>query len=396
LPPSASAGPEGSPGPPSAVESPGSALEIPGRLSGSTEPPTSPKVTATAQPARPIVKTEIVKRPVPVSPVPVPLPNEAVQSRPSGPLITAGVLGAGVANAIDAAGAASRGAVVQSVSASGPAERGGLLPGDLIVEYGGTSVSDAAHLNSLSTASTPGDTVLVRVLRGNAGRTVEVVVGERPIAAGGSGTVYIHYAADADQRSAENLAAYLREVINDPGYLVRTIRTTRRLGNEGEVLYNSAMYSTLADTLVRNSSSWWSRQGSRRVAFASKVEPRVGSKAVILIMPGEVAVPSDLASPTVTIVYPNGGDPAMANRLAAYLRTQTPQKYLVRTSRAKIGPEREGQIEYDNARMGDVAQVLARDAASWISREYGRRVVLQPTASGRIGSNAVVLWLPGR
>ena len=56
----------------------------------------------------------------------------------------------------------------------------------------------------------------------------------------------------------------------------------------------------------------------------------------------------------------------------------------------------EGQIEYDNGRMAGLAQVLARDAAAWISRAYGRQVVLQPTLNERIGADRVVLWLPNR
>ena len=65
-------------------------------------------------------------------------------------------------------------------------------------------------------------------------------------------------------------------------------------------------------------------------------------------------------------------------------------------ARATTFPSKEGQLEYDNERMAELAQVLARDPAAWLSRAYGRRVVLQPTLSRKIGGNAVVFWLPSR
>ena len=83
--------------------------------------------------------------------------------------------------------------------------------------------------------------------------------------------------------------------------------------------------------------------------------------------------------------------------LANFLRTlRSGWKYSVRTVRATTGPGKEGQFEYDNQRMAALAQVLARDPAAWISRAYGRPVVLQPTMSGKIGASTVVLWLPSR
>ena len=87
----------------------------------------------------------------------------------------------------------------------------------------------------------------------------------------------------------------------------------------------------------------------------------------------------------------------MAEDLANFLRTlRSGWKYSVRTVRATTGPRKEGQIEYDNERMAALAQVLARDPAAWLSRAYGRRVVLQPTMSGKIGANTVIFWLPSR
>ena len=284
---------------------------------------------------------------------------------------------------------------MQSVASGGPAGTAGLLAGDLVVEYGGTPVSDVASLIRLAGANTPGDSVLIRVRRGSTGRTLEVVVGDRATAPGTSGTVLVYYAADDDQKTAEDLAGELRESINDPRYAVRTLKTSRGIGGEGEVRYSSSGLSTLAATLARSAGSWLSRTYGRRVAFTPTVEPRVSASGVILIMPGRPSAPAvRLADPVVTIA--TAGDPRTAQELATFLRTRSGTKYLVRTVRATTGPTKEGQIEYDNENMAGVAQVLARDAAAWISRAYGRHVVLQPTLTGRIGANAVLLWLPSR
>ncbi len=291
-----------------------------------------------------------------------------------------------------------RGAIVRSVASEGPAANAGLLAGDLIVEYGGTPVSDVASLIRLAAASATGDSVLIRVRRGSTGRSIEVVVGDRATAPGTSGTVLVYYAADDDYKTAADLAFALRKSINDPRYAVRAFKTSRGIGGEGEVRYSSSGLSTLAEALAKNAGSWLSRKYGRRVAFTPTVESHVIPTGVIVIMPGRASAPAvPLVDPVVTIVYPASDDPRMAEDLANFLRTlRSGWKYTVRTVRATTGPAKEGQIEYDNERMAALAPVLAEDTAGWMSRAYGRRVVLQPTLTGKIGANTVVLWLPGR
>ena len=64
-------------------------------------------------------------------------------------------------------------------------------------------------------------------------------------------------------------------------------------------------------------------------------------------MPGMTASPATpLADLVITIAYPTGDDPALAEGLATFLRTRKTQKYLVRTVRATPGTGKEGQIEY--------------------------------------------------
>ena len=94
---------------------------------------------------------------------------------------------------------ASRGALIQSVVAGGPAERAGLrgataekefngisirLGGDLIVAFAGKPVERAADVARIVTSSLlPGDTVAVAVLRGGKGKreSVRLRLGERPL-----------------------------------------------------------------------------------------------------------------------------------------------------------------------------------------------------------------------
>jgi len=217
---------------------------------------------------------------------------------------------------------------------------------------------------------------------------------------GGSGTlgtVLVYYAADDDYKTAADLAFALRKSINDPRYVVRTLKTARGIGGEGEVRYSSSGLSTLTEALAKNAGSWLSRTYGRRVAFTPTVDPRVTATGVIVILPGRASAPAVPPDPVVTIVYPAAGDPKMAEDLANFLRTlRSGWKYSVQTVRATTGPRKEGQIDYDNERMAALAQVLARDPAAWLSRAYGRRVVLQPTMSGKIGANTVVFWLPSR
>jgi membrane-associated protease RseP (regulator of RpoE activity) len=363
-------------------------------------PPAQPPAAATTTPSATPAPVAAPTQPASTAVLPARDVRDDVAPRnPRSPLTPAnGFLGVRLSNAgADPSGTGTGGAIVQSIAPGGPAATAGLLVGDLIVEYGGTSVSDAASFNRLVGASAPGDTVTIRVRRGGTGRTLEVVVGDRANAPGSSGSVLVYYAADDDRNTAEDLAVELRKSINDPRYAVRTLKTSRGVGSEGEVHYSSSGFSTLAETLARSAGSWMSRAYGRRVAFRPTVEPRVTSRSAIVIMPARTpAAAGRPADTVVTIAYTPADDPKIAEELATFLRTRSRTEYQVRTVRATASRGKEGQIEYDNGRMAGLAQVLARDAAAWISRTYGREVVLRPTLSGRIGGDAVLLWLPSR
>lgn len=307
-------------------------------------------------------------------------------------------LGLTMANPVaDSRGVVARGAVVQSLAPGGPAAEAGLMTGDLVVEYAGNPVGDATAFTHLVGASAPGDTVLIRVRRGGAGRTLEVVVGDRANAPGTLGTVLVHYTAAGEQKTAEVLAAALRETINDPRYTVRIVRSSREIIEDGEVHYSATGLATLAGTLAQSAASTLTRLYGRRVAFERVVDSRVTRTSVIVVMPRRtVASAPRLPDPVVIVAYASAPDARTAEALANFLRTlRSGWKYSVRTEHM-VAPAKAGQIEYTTERLRELAQILAREPAAWISRSYERQIVLQPTQSDTVGADAVVLWLPGK
>ena len=83
------------------------------------------------------------------------------------------------ANAAEALGLGEpRGALAAAVEPDGPAARAGLQPGDVIVEYNGTPISDTRQLVDLVVATTPGTTVPVQVIRDGKPLTLQVTIEE--------------------------------------------------------------------------------------------------------------------------------------------------------------------------------------------------------------------------
>ncbi|HEX6021094.1 MAG TPA: trypsin-like peptidase domain-containing protein [Solirubrobacter sp.] len=72
------------------------------------------------------------------------------------------------------------GAQIAQLTADGPAADAGLQPGDIITSFGGKPVEDAQELTSLVDEHKPGDSVEVKIKRGDGERTVTVKLGERP------------------------------------------------------------------------------------------------------------------------------------------------------------------------------------------------------------------------
>lgn len=72
------------------------------------------------------------------------------------------------------------GAVVAQVLAGTPAERAGLQVGDTIVAVDNEPVQSAAHLSTLIARKTPGDRVVLAVVRGSTELRIDVQLAQSP------------------------------------------------------------------------------------------------------------------------------------------------------------------------------------------------------------------------
>ena len=70
----------------------------------------------------------------------------------------------------------ARGALVADVTSSGPAEKGGMKRGDVIVSYDGKKIEDSAALPALVATTPVGKTVPVEVVRTGKSKTLAVIV----------------------------------------------------------------------------------------------------------------------------------------------------------------------------------------------------------------------------
>jgi S1-C subfamily serine protease len=73
----------------------------------------------------------------------------------------------------------ARGLLVTGTAADGPADRAGVIVGDVIVGFGGTPVAEADDLVTLLRGTKAGQAVALSVVRGRGIETLEVTVGER-------------------------------------------------------------------------------------------------------------------------------------------------------------------------------------------------------------------------
>lgn len=108
-----------------------------------------------------------------------------VAERISAELIEAGVathglLGATVQPASVEADATIAGAIIRELTAGGPAEKAGLQPGDVVVEFNGSPITSAIDLTAQVRAAAAGSTGKLTYVRGGTSHTVEVTLGQLP------------------------------------------------------------------------------------------------------------------------------------------------------------------------------------------------------------------------
>ncbi len=97
--------------------------------------------------------------------------------------VTRGVIGIAVGaiplDSLEMLGLKERtGALVSSVNAGGPAAKGGVEPGDIIIEFNGKTVRNRDELVGYVTRTAPGSTVPVKVLRDKVEKRLDITIGE--------------------------------------------------------------------------------------------------------------------------------------------------------------------------------------------------------------------------
>ncbi len=73
-----------------------------------------------------------------------------------------------------------KGVLLADIVEGGPAEKGGLKRGDVIIEYNGKKIENPFQLRNMVATTKPGDTVNIMVMRNGKALSIKVVVGELP------------------------------------------------------------------------------------------------------------------------------------------------------------------------------------------------------------------------
>jgi S1-C subfamily serine protease len=72
------------------------------------------------------------------------------------------------------------GLIVVSVEPGGPAEKAGVLVGDIVIDMGGAAVADTRDVQSVLDPDRVGKSLNVQVIRGGQLQQLDLTVGERP------------------------------------------------------------------------------------------------------------------------------------------------------------------------------------------------------------------------
>ncbi len=74
----------------------------------------------------------------------------------------------------------SNGIIIVGVLSGGPADRGGIEPGDILIKFNGKTVTDTVNALYLISQTKPGETVQIESIRAGERHTSNISVGERP------------------------------------------------------------------------------------------------------------------------------------------------------------------------------------------------------------------------
>ncbi len=82
--------------------------------------------------------------------------------------------------ASDAGLKSTNGAYVESLQSGGPAEKGGLLPGDIILKINGTEIENPGNVVKLVSQQSSGNTLKMVIQRNRKPVELKIILGERP------------------------------------------------------------------------------------------------------------------------------------------------------------------------------------------------------------------------
>ena len=132
--------------------------------------------------------------------------------------------------------ASADGALVQSVNPDGPADNGGIEPGDVIVAYDGEPIEDTRDVQNRVVATRPGTTVPLDIVRNGEPLTLDVTIGELDLEAEVRPAV-----AEAREETSEGFGITLRDLTPQMAGRLRVPADT-----EGAVVADVARGGTVA------------------------------------------------------------------------------------------------------------------------------------------------------
>ena len=157
----------------------------------------------------------------------------------------------------------AEGALVSSLDDNGPAARAGIKPGDVILGWNGTAVSESAALPVLVARTAPGEHAKVRLWRGGKERVVEVEVGTMP-------------GENAEVASA-----------GSPGDDAGKLGLTLRRGDDGLVVQNAAGAAAAAGVRVGDVILALNNEPVKSVEQLREILEGAGKHVALLVQRGE-------------------------------------------------------------------------------------------------------------
>jgi beta-lactam-binding protein with PASTA domain len=281
-----------------------------------------------------------------------PRPEAKPPSRPiaSGTPLDVARFGMKVADAVDSLSRAARpGAIVTDITRGGTADEAGIRDGDLIMSVNATRIAGRDDLERLAAGTAVSGSVVVRLMRDNAGRTIEMTVAEPS-------------RGDGNTRNS-SLA---------PGGIPNVVGLS--IGEARDALASAGFITRLA----------YVESTGKQGMIQAQAQPSVDAqnRNVIVLQVGIL--------PAV-FVYHASSARRVAEDLATHLREALGSRLSVSVTERKPSELREGEVKYGGEGFESLAATVARAASSKLSQMHRRQIALVPALDekGRPGA----LWI---